>query len=195
LFFCWLEKYDQSESFNNQFTQLTSQLTDFEIMPTLSYKCYGRTSKRKLSLGRFASGKQRADAYINGHDSNRILVVDDEPEICRLNSDVLMDIGYDVDLAEDGIAAWNLLEQNEYELMITDNRMPRMSGVELLKKLHNARRFVPVIMTTGTMPEGWVTRQPWFQIVTTLIKPYTLEELLMAVERSIQKPAAFRDPK
>jgi DNA-binding NtrC family response regulator len=73
--------------------------------------------------------------------------------------------------------------------------MPRMSGVELLKKLHNARRFVPAIMTTGTMPEEWVTRQPWFQVVTTLIKPYTLEELLMAVERSIQKPAAFRNPK
>jgi CheY-like chemotaxis protein len=190
-----LENYDQSESFNNQFTHLTSQLMDFEIMPTLSYKCSGRTSKRKLSLGRFAIGKQREDAYIDGHDSNRILVVDDEPEICRLNSDVLMDIGYDVDLAGDGIAAWDLLEQNEYELMITDNRMPRMSGVELLKKLHNARRFVPALMTTGTMPEEWVTRQPWFQVVTTLIKPYTLEELLMAVERSIQKPAAFRNPK
>jgi CheY-like chemotaxis protein len=168
---------------------LTPQLTDFEIMPTLSYKCYGRTSRRKLSLGRFASSKQSEDAYINGRDSNRILVVDDEPEICRLNSDVLMDIGYDVDLARDGIAAWNLLEQNEYELMITDNRMPRMSGVELLKKLHNARRFVPAIMTTGTLPEEQVSYQPWFQLVTTLIKPYTLGELLTAVKRSIRNPA------
>ena len=86
------------------------------------------------------------------------------------------------------MAAWKLLEKNEYNLMITDNRMPRMSGVELLKKLHATRRFVPTIMATGTMPDEQITCQPWFQIVTTLIKPYTLEELLTAVKRSIRKP-------
>jgi DNA-binding NtrC family response regulator len=62
-----------------------------------------------------------------------------------------------------------------------------MSGVELLKKLHASRKFIPTVMATGTMPAEEVTCQPWFQIVTTLIKPYTLEEFLTAVKRTIRK--------
>jgi DNA-binding NtrC family response regulator len=76
----------------------------------------------------------------------------------------------------------------------TDNRMPRMSGVELVKKLHIAGWLVPTIMATGTMPDEEITCQPWFQVVTTLIKPYTLEEFLTAVKRSIRKSATLHLP-
>lgn len=154
----------------------------------------GKTPSRTLRFTRCTNKKYKEYPQLDGRDSNRVLVVDDEPEICRLNGDVLTDIGYDVDLAGDGIAAWNLLEKNEYKLMITDNRMPGMSGVDLLKKLHATRRFVPTIMATGTMPDEQITCEPWFQIVTTLIKPYTLEELLTAVKRSIRNPARFHLP-
>jgi two-component system, OmpR family, alkaline phosphatase synthesis response regulator PhoP len=154
----------------------------------------GRISKRKPPFSGSASNKKIENPPNRGHESNRVLVVDDEPEICRLNSDLLMDLDFDVDVAGDGLAAWKLLERNEYSLMITDNLMPRMSGVELLKKLHVSRRFVPTIMATGTMPDEQVTCQPWFQVVTTLIKPYTLEELLTAVKHSIRMPAAFHLP-
>jgi two-component system, OmpR family, alkaline phosphatase synthesis response regulator PhoP len=145
-------------------------------------------------LHRFANGKENENLPVHDCDSNRALVVDDVPEICRLNSEFLMDLDFDVDVAKDGIIALELLEQNEYDLIITDNLMPRMSGVELLKKLHAARKFVPVIMVTGTMPGEEVTRQPWFQIVTTLIKPYTLEEFLAAVKRSIRKSSVLHLP-
>ena len=162
-------------------------------MQTLTYTCDGILTQ-KLRFDKYASSNKNISPPIHDHDSNRVLVVDDEPEICRLNGDVLMEIGYDVDLAGDGIAAWKLLEKNKYQLMITDNRMPRMSGSALLKKLHATRRFVPTIMTTGTMPDEQVTCQPWFQVVITLIKPYTLEELLMAVKLSVRKPAAIHLP-
>ena len=64
----------------------------------------------------------------------RILVVDDDRMICQLNSDVLSAHGYIVDVAEDGADAWDALQFNTYDLMITDNSMPNLSGVELLKK-------------------------------------------------------------
>jgi DNA-binding NtrC family response regulator len=163
-------------------------------MQTLTPTCAGRILTRKPPFSGSASNKKNENPPNRGHESNRVLVVDDEPEIRRLNSDLLMDLDFDVDVAEDGLAAWKLLERNEYNLMITDNLMPRMSGVELLKKLHASRRFVPTIMATGTMPDEQVTCQPWFQVVTTLIKPYTLEELLMAVKRSVRKPAEFHLP-
>jgi DNA-binding response OmpR family regulator len=116
------------------------------------------------------------------HAANlRILVVDDEPMILQLNSEVLSDAGYDVDSAEDGAAAWDALQLNRYDLLITDHDMPNMSGLELVRKLHAARVTLPVIMASGTMPVEELKRHPWLPIEAKLQKPYTLTELLCAV--------------
>jgi DNA-binding response OmpR family regulator len=111
----------------------------------------------------------------------RILVVEDDPDIRRLNELVLLDCGYQVDVAPDGAAAWQALQLENYDLMVTDNQMPKMSGVELLQKLHAASINVPVIMATGTPPEEELKRRPWLQIKAMLLKPYTIEELVRAV--------------
>jgi DNA-binding response OmpR family regulator len=68
----------------------------------------------------------------------RILLVEDDSGLLRLNAEVLKRSGYDVDAVEDGAAAWDTLQLNRYDLMVTDNKMPRVSGVELLKKLQAA---------------------------------------------------------
>jgi CheY-like chemotaxis protein len=101
-------------------------------------------------------------------------VVEDEPDIRKLNAETLIDLGYVVDTVEDGITAWEALQHNSYDLLVIDNEMPRLSGAGLLEKLHHDRKFLPVIMATGTMPPAIVTHQPWFPLVTTLLKPYTL---------------------
>jgi two-component system chemotaxis response regulator CheY len=120
----------------------------------------------------------------------RILVVDDEPLIRQLNSEVLTDSGYQVDTAEDGAVAWNMLLLNKYDLVMTDQEMPNVSGIDLLKKLHAARMALPVIMATGTWPAGEFTRQPWLQPTSALLKPYTTEEFLGAVEKVLGAPDA-----
>jgi DNA-binding response OmpR family regulator len=61
--------------------------------------------------------------------------------------------------------------------------MPKMSGVELLKKLHAARLSLPVILVSGTMPTNELSRHPWLQIDATLLKPYTPDELLATVRK------------
>src|SRR5580658_9463351 len=83
----------------------------------------------------------------------RILVVEDDADIRRVNTEVLIYSGYQVDAAEDGAAAWDALQLNQYDLMVTDNDMPKVTGVELIQKLQTARMAVPVIMATGTSPE------------------------------------------
>jgi two-component system, chemotaxis family, sensor histidine kinase and response regulator WspE len=65
--------------------------------------------------------------------SPRILVVDDDISIRELSAAVLMPSGYQVDTAEDGAAGWEALHGNNYDLLITDHNMPRVSGVELVK--------------------------------------------------------------
>jgi len=113
----------------------------------------------------------------------RILVVDDEECLRELSTQVLIHSGYNVDAAEDGAVAWDTLQHNSYDLLIADNNMPNVSGVELLKKLHAARMDLPVIMVSGTIPTAELSRYSWLQIDATLLKPFTPDELLTTVRK------------
>ena len=90
---------------------------------------------------------------------HRILVVEDDRERRQVNAMVLTHAGYAVDMAEDGAAAWEALQANQYGLMITDNHMPKLTGVELLKKLRSARMELPVIMATGNVAHAGTGRK------------------------------------
>ena len=112
---------------------------------------------------------------------HRILVVEDDADIRRLNSEVLIHYGYEVDAAGDGALAWEALTNQSYDLMITDNVMPNLTGVDLLKKMHGARMALPVIMATGIEPKREFTQNPLIVPAVILLKPYTVAELLGAV--------------
>jgi DNA-binding response OmpR family regulator len=114
--------------------------------------------------------------------SRRILVVDDEPMVRRLNTKILIAAGYQVDAAADGSLAWDTLQTKSFDLLITDNSMPKVTGVELIEKVRAAGMAVPVIMATSALPHEELTRRPWLQPAATLIKPYTLAEFLRTVK-------------
>jgi DNA-binding response OmpR family regulator len=118
--------------------------------------------------------------------ARRILVVEDDDGIRHINAVVLAHSGYQVDAAEDGAAAWDRLQQNRYDLMVTDNDMPKVSGVELLHKLHAAHIALPVILATGTLPAADFTQYPWIQQVALLLKPYSFHELLGTVRNVLR---------
>jgi DNA-binding response OmpR family regulator len=114
--------------------------------------------------------------------SGRILVVEDDRDLRQLNAGALIRSGYTVDVAEDGAAAWEALQANRYDLMITDNKMPKLTGMELLKKLRTARMELPVIMATGMLPARELAQNPQLEPVATLAKPYATDQLLDAVK-------------
>jgi DNA-binding response OmpR family regulator len=134
-----------------------------------------------------AGGPLSAPLQWQTNPLHRILVVDDDDDIRRLNATGLVRSGYDVDTAEDGTDAWDKLQYHGYDLLVTDNKMPRMSGVELLKKLRHARIVLPVIMATGIPPREEFTRYPWLQPAATLIKPYRFEEMLRTVKKVLRE--------
>jgi CheY-like chemotaxis protein len=115
--------------------------------------------------------------------------VDDEEEIRRVATRVLIQQGYQVDAAEDGAMAWEALQAVRYDLLLTDHNMPKVTGVELLKKLHGARMDVAVIMSSGVIPHHEFEKCPWLQPTSTLVKPYSLEGLLCAVKEALCEPA------
>ncbi len=118
---------------------------------------------------------------------HRILVVEDDPAIRRLNTEMLERSGYEVDSAEDGATAWQALNTHAYDLLITDNVMPKVTGVELLEKLRAARITLPVVMATGVLPKAVFARYPGLQPDATLLKPYTSAELLRTVKKVLRE--------
>ena len=110
----------------------------------------------------------------------RILVVDDDSDIRQLSTEVLIHSGYVVDAAADGAAAWEALQIKAFNLLITDHNMPRLTGVELVKKLRSARMALPVILATG-LPTAELVQNPSLQLAAMLPKPFSIEELLETV--------------
>jgi CheY-like chemotaxis protein len=135
--------------------------------------------------------------------SNRILVVDDDISIREFSAVMLTTSGYQVDTAEDGAVGWEALHASSYDLLITDNDMPKVSGVELVKKLRFARMTLPVVLASGNIPTEALSWNPSLQLAATLAKPFTMGELLGTVKnilraaegapsRSIHSPAMTR---
>jgi two-component system response regulator (stage 0 sporulation protein F) len=81
--------------------------------------------------------------------SKKIMVVDDEAGIRRLLFDVLSSEGFTVSLAKDGQDSLNQMKNHRFDLLITDINMPRLDGIELLKKMKRAGRKERVIIMTG----------------------------------------------
>lgn len=65
---------------------------------------------------------------------------------------MLLRAGYEVDSAEDGSVAWDTLNACSYDLLINDNNMPNLTGLELLRKVRDHHIALPVIMASGTIP-------------------------------------------
>jgi DNA-binding response OmpR family regulator len=129
-----------------------------------------------------------------------ILVVDDDLYIRELNAGALIGSGYKVVTAVDGAEAWAVLKIESFDLLITDHKMPKVTGVELIKKLRSEEMNLPVILASGTMPTEELERHPGLNVDATLAKPFTIEELLntvknvlRAVEDATKSSQLFRD--
>jgi DNA-binding response OmpR family regulator len=116
----------------------------------------------------------------------RILVVEDDAVIRRLNALVLVRSGYQVDAAEDGAAGWEALHTINFDLLMTDHDMPGLTGLELVKKVRGARMTLPVILASGTLhTEEW-ERHPWLQLAAILLKPFSASQLLETVKEVLR---------
>jgi CheY-like chemotaxis protein len=117
----------------------------------------------------------------------RILVVDDEPDIAETIQDLLLFAGFDAETAENGQAAVDLLNgTRRFDLMITDMRMPKMDGLELLKTSHQLRKHLPVVILTGygTVDDGIHSLEEG--AYDYILKPFNTEKLLRVVRGALR---------
>jgi two-component system chemotaxis response regulator CheY len=113
----------------------------------------------------------------------RILVADDDPNMLGLTVTTLRHSGYQVDLVEDGALAWDALQANSYDLLITDHNMPMMTGLTLLKRIQAAHLDLPAILMSGDPPRSELRQNPALLIAAILLKPFTQGELSATVNQ------------
>ena len=113
--------------------------------------------------------------------SPRILVVDDESIMRTLMTAVLAKSGYEVESAEDGAVAWAALQAKPYDLLITDQNMPKITGIELVRNMRSAHMALPAVMVAGVVPEEELAQDPSLQFSATLSKPFELSDFLDTV--------------
>ncbi len=117
----------------------------------------------------------------------RILVVDDEPSALTVLKKLLLDEGYAVDTAEDGVEALAIAARHPPDVVVTDLRMPRMNGLALLHKLREQDADLPVVTMTATGDLGSVVTAMRGGAEDYLEKPIDFEALLVVIERAIQR--------
>lgn len=118
--------------------------------------------------------------------SERILVVDDEPGIRQIIARILVDEGYFVHQAGDGLEALELINDGDLvmDVVVSDIVMPRLNGVELLEELSRSRPGLPIILISGFGTEE-LTRRGIAAPCAVLPKPFPPERLIAEVRRCI----------
>lgn len=106
-----------------------------------------------------------------------ILITDDEVPIVELLADLLEDAGYRVVSAYNGVDALRLIERDPPSLLITDNMMPRLSGLQLIERLRDAGEPpFPIILMSAVNPD----RLP--SSISFVPKPFDLDQLLSLID-------------
>ena len=117
----------------------------------------------------------------------RVLIVDDELSLRYTLKEVLLQEGYTVDLAENGISALSILDQFEPHLAIVDYSMPKMNGLDLLKKMKQRRPELIVIMMTAYGTEEIAVEAMKAGAHDYFAKPFNNDEMLIRLASAAER--------
>lgn len=123
---------------------------------------------------------------------NRILIVDDEPDILEILKFYLSPLGYEVDTALNAQSAIELVQKNDYLFCITDLDMPKISGVDLINTLRLLRPAMPTCICSAKVTE-FAHELTRIAVSTTLPKPFFKEDLEKCVKILANKAIEFKD--
>lgn len=115
-----------------------------------------------------------------------ILVVDDDPMIRSLLNDFLSGLNFDVVEAEEGQAALDYFRKNRVDLVISDVKMPGMSGMILLKWIKSISPKTPFLIITGYQPTKAQEQAMATKADGYLIKPFELHRLKAIISQFIR---------
>ena len=120
-----------------------------------------------------------------------LLIVDDEESILEVAQEFFEIKGYDVFIAQNGIEALNVLENQKIDCLFTDINMPEMDGLELAENIRQKDNSIPVIIMTGYPSFENTLRTMKNGVVDFLIKPVDLGQMEVCLKRVLRERQLF----
>lgn len=119
----------------------------------------------------------------------KIMIVDDFATMRRIVKNILMQLGFKNFIeADDGSTAWDTLQKEDVNLIVSDWNMPKMTGIELLKKVRADERFtnLPFLMVTAEAQKENIIEAVKARVSNYIVKPFTPETLSEKIEKIFQ---------
>ncbi|MEE4364999.1 MAG: chemotaxis response regulator CheY [Desulfotignum sp.] len=121
--------------------------------------------------------------------SIKVLIVDDFATMRRILKNILKQLGFrNLVEADDGTTAWEILENQTIDLIISDWNMPKMTGLELLKKVRADSRYAktPFLMVTAEAQKQNVIEAVQAGVSNYVVKPFTAEAISDKLEKILK---------
>lgn len=125
----------------------------------------------------------------------KILVVDDEKDVRDLLYEVLSSDGFDVSIANDGKDAFELFQKENFPIVITDIRMPKMDGITLLKKIKEISPLTTVIIITAYPSIESVKEAIFAGAYDYISKPFDVDAIKIVVKRAVERQYLIEEAK
>ena len=147
--------------------------------------------KEAGGLGTHGEGSPLADR--KAHEG-RVLIVEDDRSLQEVYADILLDEGFDVDVASDGAGALRALEAGGFDVILSDVIMPGGTGVDVLRAVRERDLDVPVVLVTGNPSVETAVQAVEMGALHYLVKPVSRPDLVRAVARAarLRKLAAVK---
>ena len=116
----------------------------------------------------------------------RVLVVDDFSTMRRIIKNILRQLGFtNVVEADDGTTAWDVLNKDKIEFIISDWNMPQMTGIDLLRKVRASEEFgdLPFLMVTAEAQQENIIEAVQAKVSNYIVKPFTAETMKQKIDK------------
>ena len=120
----------------------------------------------------------------------RILIVDDFSTMRKIIKNILRQLGYtNVVEADDGTTAWDVLNKDNIQFIVSDWNMPKMSGIELLRKVRASEEYadLPFLMVTAEAQQENIIEAVQAKVSNYIVKPFTPETLGQKIQKIFGK--------
>jgi DNA-binding response OmpR family regulator len=115
----------------------------------------------------------------------KVLLVDDSPDVTRVCAQILSDEGFEVDVAYQGRQALSMLKkEGDYDVLVVDFALPDISGLDLL---HSLEQDIPAILISGYLSESEMETISRLEGLAFLRKPFPITALAAAVKRVLRE--------
>ena len=120
----------------------------------------------------------------------RILVVDDFSTMRRIIKNILRQLGYNnIVEADDGTTAWEILNKDKIDFIVSDWNMPKMTGIELLRKVRASEEFsdLPFLMVTAEAQQENIIEAVQAKVSNYIVKPFTADTMSQKIEKIFEQ--------